>query len=69
MSGIKKHKKSLLLRQAFSTLDGIRTHDLLLRRQALYPSELREQFSMDCKDTILFFSEQTQGKTGLRNKE
>ena len=27
----------------FFTPDAIRTHDLLLRRQSLYPAELREQ--------------------------
>ncbi len=48
------------------TLDGIRTHDLLLRRQLLYPTELPRHpfFILRCKDKIQI----TNNKLQVTNK-
>lgn len=42
----KQNKKHLLSQMLFGTAEGIRTPDLLVRSQTLYPTELQPHFEV-----------------------
>ena len=43
-----QNKKHLLSQMLFGTAEGIRTPDLLVRSQTLYPTELQPHFEIFC---------------------